>query len=362
MSKGKLGMDEKKQMKISFFIGEMSRGGAERVISILANHYSDLGWNVDIVLLLGNRVDYILNDDINIVNMVNNENYIKAAPKWFWNIRKYLKTRKPDRIVSFVGRINILVLTAKLGLKIKTVISERNDPKHDGRGKLITMYGNMIYRTADHIVYQTQYEKSCFPKYLNKQGIVIANPISVSTRTHDTLRYHIVTAGRLAPQKNQILLIEAVARLKDKFPDIRLTIYGNGNLKETLENRAKELGVAEQIEFPGNVFDLHERIATAEVFVMASEFEGLSNALLEAMMIGLPCITTDYPGADEVIKDGYNGLVTPCDDVENMTKAIEKLFTDADLKDRILANSKIESKKYMSEEVLKKWDNVILNI
>lgn len=355
-------MDKKKQTKISFFIGGMTRGGAERVISILANHYSDLGWNVDIVLLLEDRVDYILNDDINIVNMVIKGSYIKAAPKWLLNIRKYLKARKPDRIVSFVGRINILVLTAKLGLKIKTVISERNDPKHDGRGKLITTYGNLIYRTADCIVYQTQYEKSCFPKNLEKKSRIIVNPVSVKTQAHDTQKHCVVTAGRLLPQKNQALLIDAVSKLKDKYPDIHLTIYGDGNLKEQLESHVKRLGLEDNVNLPGNVQDLHERIASAEIFVMTSEFEGLSNALIEAMMIGLPCITTDYPGSDEVIKDGYNGLVTPRNDVRAMSEAIEKLFTNTDLKNEILVNSKTESKRYMSEEVLKKWDSVISNI
>ncbi|HEM2769087.1 glycosyltransferase family 4 protein [Streptococcus suis] len=353
-------MDKKKRKKISFFIGGMTRGGAERVISILANHYSELGWDVDIVLLLQDNVDYELNDTINIVNMVRKGNYVKVAPKWLLDIRKYLKKRKPDRIVSFVGRINILVLTAKFGLKIKTIISERNDPKHDGRGKLITAYGNLIYRTADYIVYQTQYEKSCFPNYLDKQGVVIVNPIVVSTRAHDNQRYHIVTAGRLSPQKNQAMLIKVVALLKAKFPELRLTIYGDGPLKATLAEQAKELGVAESIEFPGNVLNLHEQIATADIFVLVSEYEGLSNALLEAMMMGLPCITTDYFGADEVIKDGYNGLVISRNDVQSLYLALKKLLTNSCLRDTILKNSKIESKKYMSEEVLKEWDRVIL--
>ncbi|RHB07216.1 glycosyltransferase [Holdemanella biformis] len=346
--------------KISFFIGGMMRGGAERVISILANHYVDHGWDVDIVLLLYDReAEYELNKNIKIVKIVEKGNYIKAAPKWLYRIRKYLKRRKPDRIVSFIGRINIIVLTAKLGLKIKTIISERNDPKHDGRGILITKYGNLIYRTADRIVYQTKYEKSCFPKYLDKKGCIIVNPVTVKAEAHDTDYHSIVTAGRLLPQKNQKLLIEAVAKLKDKYSDIKLTIYGNGTLKDELLQRAEELGVQDNVSLPGNVIDIHERISTAGLFVMTSEFEGLSNALIEAMMIGLPCITTDYPGAEEVIENGVNGLVVQRGNVNELVDAIRKIFEDDSLKENIINNSIRESVKYRKHAVLKEWEQVI---
>ena len=117
-------------MKISFFIGGMRRGGAERVISILANDYCQRGWDVDIVLLLNNAVEYDLDSRINIVNITKKSGgYLKNAPRWLGGIRKYLKNRKPDRVVSFVGRINALVLTANIGLKLPVVVSERNDPK-----------------------------------------------------------------------------------------------------------------------------------------------------------------------------------------------------------------------------------------
>ena len=150
-------------MKISFFIGAMGHGGAERVISILANDYCTRGWDVDIVLLLKNEIEHDLDQSIKIVNLTGkNTNYFKNAIFWLRGIRHYLKSNRPDRIVSFVGRINALVLTAAIGLGLPIVVSERNDPKNDGRGAMMQWYCNRIYCKAKAIVYQNAHEKSCF--------------------------------------------------------------------------------------------------------------------------------------------------------------------------------------------------------
>ncbi len=345
--------------KIAFVIGTMRRGGAERVISILANHFCKKGWNVDIILLMNNQVGYELDEKIRIVDLSESGSYFKATPKWLKKIRNYIKAENPDRIVSFVGRINVLVLTAKLGLKVRTIVSERNDPKHDGRGKAITAYTNIIYKTADAIVYQTEYEKSCFSDSLDGKGYIIPNPVSVTAHRSETVQNKVVTAGRLLPQKNQALLIDAVAKLRKEYPDISLYIYGDGILRAELEEKVKSLDLSGNVFLPGNVVDLHERIADAHVFAMSSEFEGLSNALIEAMMIGLPCITTDYPGANELIHDGENGLMVPCGDVNEMANAIKRIISSDALCMALRQEAKIASAQYSFNEVLSQWDCVI---
>ena len=125
-------------MRIAFFIGHMGAGGAERVISILANDYADKGWDVDIIMLLANRVEHKLRPQIRTISLVGtSERYTKNAMSWLVRIRSYVKNEKPDRVVSFIGRINALVLTATIGMKVPVIVSERNDPKHDGRGKVM---------------------------------------------------------------------------------------------------------------------------------------------------------------------------------------------------------------------------------
>lgn len=303
-------------MKISFFIGGMRRGGAERVISILANDYCARGWDVDIVLLLTNAVEYDLDSRINIVDITQKSGgYLKNAPRWLGGIRKYLKDRKPDRVVSFVGRINALVLTASIGMKLPIVISERNDPKHDGRGAFMQWYCNQIYHRAKAIVYQNEHEKSCFSKALEKKGCIIPNPVSVAaTKTGDGTT--VATAGRLIEQKNQKILVAAMAQVHKVYPDVKCRIYGEGTLREALQVQIDALELQDVVTLEGNVKDIHNRLADCGIFALTSNFEGLSNALIEAMQIGLACITTDYPGARELITDGENGLVVPMENAD----------------------------------------------
>lgn len=347
-------------MKISFFIGGMRRGGAERVISILANDYVSRGWDVDIVLLLQNAVEYDLDSRIRIVDLAKKSGgYVQNAPRWLLGIRKYLKETKPDRVVSFVGRINALVLTAALGLKTPIVVSERNDPKHDGRGAFMQWYCNRVYRRAKAIVYQNAHEKSCFSKALENRGIIIPNPVSVAAEKQ-TAGTTVATAGRLTPQKNQKILVSAMARLHNVYPDVKCRIYGEGNLQSALQAQIDQLGLTDVVTLEGNVKDIHQRLANCGIFALTSNFEGLSNALIEAMMVGLPCITTDYPGARELISDGETGLVVPMDDAESLACAIIKLIENKDgCADTLAQNSKAFSANFRAETVLSLWHNVI---
>lgn len=347
-------------MKISFFIGGMRRGGAERVISILANDYCQRGWDVDIVLLLQNAVEYDLDSRIRIVDITKKSGgYLKNAPRWLGGIRKYLKERKPDRVVSFVGRINALVLTASVGMKLPIVISERNDPKHDGRGALMQWYCNRIYHRSKAIVYQNEHEKSCFSQSLEQKGCIIPNPVTVIAEKEGSSTT-VVTAGRLIEQKNQKVLVSAMSQVHKAHPDVKCRIYGEGNLRGPLQTQIEELGLPDVVTLEGNVKDIHARLSQCGIFALTSNFEGLSNALIEAMMVGLPCITTDYPGARELIEDGENGLVVPMNDADALAAAIVKLIENKDgCADALAKQGQAFADRFNAETVLNQWHAVI---
>lgn len=349
-------------MKIIFFIGSMAGGGAERVISILANHYASKNWDVEIALLLKNEVGYKLDEKIKIIDLSGkHSSYFKNLPGWMLGIRKYLKKSKPDRVVSFVGRINTLVLMSTIGMKIHSVVSERNDPKHDGRGKLMLYLCNKSYgfKYCKAIVHQTKYEESCFDASLVSKSYVIPNPVEVKSKRTGDKKYRIVTAGRLIEQKNHKMLINSLSSLKDEFSELCADIYGDGSLKEQLQQQIDLNGMTERIVLCGNVSDLHQRISDAGIFVMTSEFEGLSNALLEAMMLGIPCISTDYPGVDEVIIDGQNGIIVPRGDADKLMDAIRLLLTDDGLRENLSKQALATAEAYKKEVVLKMWEDVI---
>ena len=347
-------------MKISFFIGGMQRGGAERVISILANDYCARGWDVDIVLLLQNAVEYDLDSRIRIVNITKKAGgYLKNAPRWLSGIRKYLKERKPDRVVSFVGRINALVLTASVGMKLPIIISERNDPKQDGRGAFMQWYCNRIYHRAKVIVYQNEHEKSCFSKSLEKKGCIIPNPVSVAVEKAGS-SMTVATAGRLIEQKNQKVLVSAMAQVHNTYPDVKCRIYGEGPLRRHLQAQIEELGMQDVVTLEGNVKDIHQQLADCGIFALTSNFEGLSNALIEAMMVGLACITTDYPGARELITNGENGLVVPMNDADALAEAIIKLIENNNgCADTLAQQGKAFADRFRADVVLNQWHTVI---
>jgi len=348
-------------MRIAFFIGHMGAGGAERVISILANDYADKGWDVDIIMLLANRVEHKLRPQIRTISLVGtSERYTKNAMSWLVRIRSYVKNEKPDRVVSFIGRINALVLTATIGMKVPVIVSERNDPKHDGRGKVMLWYCNTIYHRAKAIVFQNKYEQSCFDDSLKHKGVVVPNPVEVSAvKTYMGQEFIITTAGRLHPQKNHHMLIDAMEIVHSTHASVKCRIYGDGILREELRSYIDQKNLADCVTLEGNHTDIHEKLAECSLFILTSEYEGLSNALIEAMMIGLPCVTTDYGGADELIHDGENGFIVKRNKCDDLADILLRLIEDSSLQKRISASAREYAKQFSAEVVLKQWESVI---
>jgi len=349
-----------KSKRIAFVIGSMGRGGAERVISILANFYASEGWTVDILTLLDDRNEYDLNKNIFVRPIcIKGRSRITQLPNWLLSIRKYVNKKKPDVIVSFIARINIITIIACLGLKQRIIISERNDPSADGRSVLVKIATYMLYPLADHIVFQTKWAKSCFSKRIQKKSVIIPNPISVSVSASNEKKRKIVAVGRLIEQKNHTMLINAFKKVHDEYPEYKLYIYGEGKLRDTLTSQIQELGLTECVFLPGNVSNIHEEIADAEMFVLSSNYEGLSNALLEAMMMGLPCISTNCAGSNEVIKHEKNGLLVTIGSEEELSKAMKIIIQDPELAKRIRHNSLLSATVYDSKRVIKVWDDII---
>ena len=348
-------------MKITFFIGHMGYGGAERVISLLANDYCRRGWDTDIVMLLSNDLAQKLEPGVRLLDFsLGGGSYLKRAPRWMKEIRGYLKREKPDCVVSFIGRINDLVLTAALGLKLPVIVSERNDPRHDGRGKGMLAYCDALYKTARAVVFQTRAEQECFSGAVKAKGVIIPNPVSVEGAVRrESEGFRVVTAGRLAEQKNHKILMDAMALVRREIPGARCTIYGEGELRSELETYVREKGLEDTVFLPGHALDIHEKIADASVFVLTSEYEGLPNALIEAMMLGIPCITTDYPGAEEVVANGVTGMIVPRGDDKELARKLILLARDRETGSTLGKNARQEAEKYRTENVIRQWRKVI---
>lgn len=352
-------------MKITFFIGEMGVGGAETVLAQIANHYAEKGWDVEIVMLLGSRVareHFHLDEGIKIVNLSNpGKSYFSSSLKWLRDIRKHLRTAKPDVVVSFVGRINAVVLTAALFNKIPIVVSERNDPRNDGRGKAMLKYCDWVYKRANAIVFQTSYQQHCFSKRHENRSCIIPNPINVpQSGKIDEDPNLVVTAGRLHPAKNHKMLIRAMSIVKDQIPDAKCKIYGDGELKSELRKLIDAKGLQNTVFLEGRKDNIGNYIGKAKIFAMSSDYEGLSNALMEAMMMGKICISTNYNGVEELIEDGINGIVVPMGDEQEMAKAIIRALSEKDGKySSMREKAKEKIGQCTPQQTMKRWDKVI---
>jgi len=355
-------MNSNKSKQIVFVIGSMGRGGAERVISILANTYAREDWKVSIITLLDNKNDYPLDKSIELISFANKKrSRVSQIPKWIFGIRRYISKSRPDVVVSFVARINILTLVACIGLRRKIVVSERNDPKADGRSLFVRIATDLLYPLADKIVFQTRWAQSCFSNRIQKRSIIIPNPVQVTTYAlpQDQRNKKIVAVGRLSKQKNHELLIKAFKRVHEIYPEYTLFIYGEGDLREYLEKLIEDMKLSEAVFLPGNVPDIHEQIADAEMFVLSSNYEGLSNALLEAMMMGLPCISTNCAGSNEIIENGRNGVLVPTGTEEDIYKEISRLIESKEETKIMGNNAKTKLSCLSYEKVLEIWQGII---
>ena len=346
--------------RIAFILCSMKRGGAERVVSILSNHYSRKGWEVDIILLLSNECEYDLEENIRIISLANKErSRIRQLPSWLTGIRSYFKKYNPETVLSFAARINIISAIAGIGIKKNFVVSERNDPLLDGRSIFVRILTNIIYPFTDKVVFQTKKAQSCFNNRTIKNSKVIYNPVKIDIRAVDVPGKKIVAVGRLEEQKNHKLLIKAFKNIHNLFPEYKLYIFGEGALRKSLEKLVEKLDLEDAVLLPGNIKDVHEKMSDAEIFVLSSNYEGLSNALLEAMMMGLPCISTDCSGSNEIIKHGENGLIVPLNNINELTKAMQELILNKDLAIMLGKEANLTSKKFESKNVIREWEQVL---
>lgn len=342
-----------------FVIGTMRKGGAERVMANIANSFKND--NVYIVTLLDSGVEYKLNKNVRIIDL-SRKKHSNTMNVFFWikKLRKLIKELRPDSILSFIGRVNMITILANYGLNYKMIVSERNDPANDGRGRLVLKLTNFLYRKADSIIFQTEYAKNCFSEKLYDKSIIIENPVNV--KIYDTNKNDssdkVVCVGRLEKQKNHELLIKAFKNIHNYFPDLKLEIYGDGSLKDFLNTMIIELEAQNYIFLMGKVDDIYSKINGSKLFVLSSLYEGFSNALLEAMYLHIPCLSSDCAGSVDLIQDGLNGYLFnngSCLDLEK--KLVLALSND---NKEIIMNANKTLKKYDPLIIEKKWQDILI--
>lgn len=324
-------------MNIMFVSSSMEDGGAQRVISVLANAYAGQNKQVEIISIEGGEPEYGL--DANVVYLPfpgrRESGKIKRMKAREAFIKACIKEYNPDIVISFCTEPNIYTIAAARTCDIPVIVSERNDPERDPRSKFARTLRKLLYPFADGFVFQTNQAANYFTKGIKSRSVVISNPVKQNLPEvyRGEHRKAVVTAARLEPQKNIDLLLISFAEISNKYPDYCLEIYGRGDEEQRLVELAQSLGIQDCVKFKGFSLHLHEEIRDAACFVLSSDYEGMPNALIEAMALGLPVISTDCPcgGPAMLIQNGTNGLLVPVGDADKMSAAMIKIIESEEL-------------------------------
>lgn len=353
-------------MKVMFIVSQLGGGGAERVISVLANRFVDIGWDVDILMVYRKPIVYELNEKINLTYMDSQRGRFIGSIEQIFSLHKFCKKSHADVFISFLTIVNMVSILANIGNNTPLIISERNDPYQKPKAKWLRSFRNFLYRFAEGNVFQTPDAKEYFEKKGIKNGIVIPNPLkeNIPERFNGIRKKVFVTAVRLEEQKNLPLLIKSFKRIYDEHPQFSLLIYGDGPDKNSLIELCKELNLKSSVEFKGFSKSLHSEIIDSFAFVLPSNYEGLSNSMLEALALGIPTISTDHPigGARMFIKNGVNGILIPVNDETSMISAMEYLIDNPDKADLFSQNAIAIRKQLSVEAIAAKWINYINNV
>lgn len=339
------------------FDGTLMQGGAERVISILSHHMIERGFKVEILLYYDREIFYEIDKRIKITIVEKESKTNNVLRNLVW-MRRYFK-EYADVILSFLAPFNILALVSHFGLKSKIIVADRNDPRYIPENKIIRSIRDLLYLKADGIVLQTTHNKNYFNRKIQRKSTVIPNPIDLGNKAGSALTTtkvkEIVSVGRLMPQKNQKMLLEAFREITEEFPEYQLIIYGEGPERENLEKEAIQLEVEEKVHLPGSVKDVYDRICSSELFVLTSFYEGMPNALIEAMCLGLPCITTRVSGAEDLIKSGMNGEIIDIGDRKALVQSIRLLLSNDDLRIRYGNAALVLNTELSVDKIMDKW-------
>lgn len=348
-------------MTILFVMQGMRSGGAERVMSLLCNNLSQRREKV--ILAITETMDdfaYKVSSSVEIVDITARAGNVKKARiKQIRNLRKLYKERKPDVVVSFITRINICAIIAGLGIKIPIIISERNNPMVDPASKSTRKLRDIVYPFANGYVFQTEFAKECFSERIQKESEVIFNPVSDTVVEVDAAsrKKRIIAVGRLEPQKNYSMMLQSLAKVLPKYPDYYVDIFGIGGLAKQLQKEIDTLGMQERIYLRGFTANVIQELADSEVYLMTSNFEGMPNALMEAMCVGCACISTDAPayGARELIKDGENGFLVPVNDESALTKKLDILLSSPEMIQNFGQIAKKVYANFKTETIVDQW-------
>lgn len=351
------------------FIGYLHGfGGAEKMLIMLANEMAIRGYDVDLLSLVSNNPKYIINPKINYYFIKDEGNSkIGKLKNRFMKLNLFIKKSSPDLIINFW--FQSAYFCAFMGKEIarKTIYAERGDPYDKEYSGVLGIIRKVSFQKIGGFVFQSKGAQNCFGKKIQEKSCIIYNPVFLSLDGNDRPKERekrIVTVGRLHKQKNHELLINAFANLPKDKNEYILEIYGEGELNEFLQEKIDSMGLKDRVFLKGTFENVHNKILNAALFVLSSDYEGLPNVLIEAMVLGLPCISTDCKpgGAREIITDKIDGIIVPCGAVKELSDAMNELLSDEKKAEEYSKKAILKKQYFNPSSIFDKWEKYLLDL
>lgn len=357
-------------MRIVLFAMTMNKGGAEHVISTLCNFGIKKNHEMHIVTCIQGDSAYeldakvIKHDGFITFDEYKTRNKLLTLPTLCNRYMDLMTQIDPDIIISFLPEPCMITELCKKKVGKPIIGAERSNPYFQYRSFVYRILVETLYPRSDGFVFQTEGAKAFFSKKLQEKSVVIGNPVSIGSstiRVDENRKKEIVSVGRFVRQKNYPLLIKAFRLVLEKQPDYVLKIYGKVDEALGIRELCKELGISDRVYFMGQVDHVEEQIRDASVYVLSSISEGMPNALMEAMALGLPVVATDCPsgGPRQLITHGENGLLVRNDDEEALASGVLRILDDEKLAQKLSTNAKKITDEYSIDKICVQWMNYI---
>lgn len=360
-----------KKKQLAFVLHNLDSGGAQRVVSTLANEFSKT-FDVCIITLVDCKPFYYLEDNVSHIKCTSeslvSENIFQALNNnlfLYKRLKSILEEKNIDITIGFTTTANVLCVAASRALNIPCIISERSNPNIYVPNKLWRFLRKYFYKKADYLVVQTDLIRNYFKEFILQDRLVILpNPLSrelsKNKKTRVLRNNLILSVGRLDKNKAQDLLIKAFANVDNQ--NWGLVFVGDGQEKENYINLVKKLDLESKVTFAGKSSKIYDYYNSSKIFAFTSQSEGFPNVLIEAMYFALPCISTNCPtGPSEIINEGKNGFLIPVNDQKALESKLSLLMRSESLRKDLGENGLLSISKYETDNVISQWNDIITN-
>lgn len=362
-------------MKILFATTRLTYTGAPKMMAWIANQMAAKGHEVHLVTFYSEEQARLLHENVTMTSLQVTQSRSRLVRnttgmlKTLGRLHKLVLKLKPDVVVTFLDSVGYVYLPiGRLFTKAKIIASERVDPyAHHGKTAAVRF---ALMNFAHGTVFQTDGARRFFEnrKRIFRNSTVIPNPVVTSEKilamqksipAYSDRDKTIVTVGRLSlRQKRQDVLLDAFKVFLERNPDYTLVMYGDGPDRAKIQAMIEERGLTGKAVLAGRTDRVEEMIFHAAAFVLTSDYEGIPNALIESMSVGVPSVSTDCSpgGAALLMRDGENGFLVPQGDVESIAEKLGILVSDVEIADRFSKNGPLITAEFAESIIADKWE------